>query len=146
MSDSLWPHESQHAASLSIINSRSSLKLMSIKSVMPSSHPSHITSHHIILFLLPLFLSFEELRGYTGPTQMPYSMIHCRLQELGCGCLWRAVILPIARNCCFLKVRKSPEWLEERENLPLGKCASDVTVRGVIAIFWGKGFLSFWKS
>ena len=33
MSDSLRPHESQHAA-----NSRNSLKLMSIESVMPSSH------------------------------------------------------------------------------------------------------------
>ena len=39
MSDSLQPHESQHAtASLSITNSRSSPKLMSIESVMPSSH------------------------------------------------------------------------------------------------------------
>ena len=38
VSDSLWPHESQHAqASLSITNSRSSLRLTSIKSVMPSS-------------------------------------------------------------------------------------------------------------
>ena len=41
MSDSLRPHESQHTrmdASLSITNSRSSLKLTSIESVMPSSH------------------------------------------------------------------------------------------------------------
>ena len=39
VSDSLWPHESQHARppSLSITNSRSSLRLRSIKSVMPSS-------------------------------------------------------------------------------------------------------------
>ena len=37
VSDSLQPHESQHA-SLSIINSRSSLRLTSIESVMPSSH------------------------------------------------------------------------------------------------------------
>ena len=37
--DSLRPHESQHAqASLSITNCRSSLKLTSIESVMPSSH------------------------------------------------------------------------------------------------------------
>ena len=35
----LWPHESHHGqASLSITNSWSSLKLMSIKSVMPSNH------------------------------------------------------------------------------------------------------------
>ena len=39
MSDSLRPHELQHArASLSITNSRSLLKLMSMESVMPSSH------------------------------------------------------------------------------------------------------------
>ena len=51
MSDSLRPHESQHAkASLSITNSRSSLKLTSIESVMPSSHL--ILRHP--LFLLPL--------------------------------------------------------------------------------------------
>ena len=37
VSDSLQPHESQHA-SLSITNSRSSLKLTSIESLMPSSH------------------------------------------------------------------------------------------------------------
>ena len=38
VSDSLQPHESAHQASLSITNSQSSLKLMSIESVMPSSH------------------------------------------------------------------------------------------------------------
>ena len=39
VSDSLWPHESQHARPpLSITNSRSSLTLTFIKSVMPSSH------------------------------------------------------------------------------------------------------------
>ena len=40
VSDSLWPHGLQQArqASLSITSSRSPLKLMSIESVMPSSH------------------------------------------------------------------------------------------------------------
>ena len=40
MSDSLWPHESQHTrqGDLSITNCRSLLKPMSIESVMPSSH------------------------------------------------------------------------------------------------------------
>ena len=39
VSDSLQPHELQHGqASLSITNSRSSLRLMSIESMMPSSH------------------------------------------------------------------------------------------------------------
>ena len=46
VSDSLWSHESQHTRSPpSITNSRSLLKLTSIKSVMPSSH--------LILLLLP---------------------------------------------------------------------------------------------
>ena len=38
MSGCLQPHESAHQASLSITNSWSSLKLMSIKSVMPFGH------------------------------------------------------------------------------------------------------------
>ena len=38
VSNSLWPHEPQHEASLSITNSQSLLKLMSIESVMTSSH------------------------------------------------------------------------------------------------------------
>ena len=40
VSNSLWPHErhSAHQASLSITNSRSLLKLMSIELVMPSNH------------------------------------------------------------------------------------------------------------
>ena len=38
MSNSLRPHEPQHQASLSITNSQSLPKLMSIESVMPSNH------------------------------------------------------------------------------------------------------------
>ena len=38
MSDSLRPHRLQHTASLSITNSWSLIRLMSIKSVMPSNH------------------------------------------------------------------------------------------------------------
>ena len=38
VSDSMWPHESQHQASLSITNSQSLLRLMSIELVMPSNH------------------------------------------------------------------------------------------------------------
>ena len=121
MSDSLWPHESQHArppcpSSTHGVHSNS----------CPSSrwcHPAiHLTSHHntlFFLFLLPLFLSYKDPRGYTGPTQMPYNMIHYRFQELRCGCLWRAVILPIARNCYFLKVRKSPECDLKKEKIYL---------------------------
>ena len=49
MSDSLRPHESQH--SLSITNSRSLPKLMSIESVMPSSH---LILNHPLLLLPPI--------------------------------------------------------------------------------------------
>ena len=38
VSDSLWPHELLHARPPCITNSRSSLKLMSIVSMMPSKH------------------------------------------------------------------------------------------------------------
>ena len=38
VSNSLWPHKSAPQASLSITNSQSSLTLMSIESVLPSSH------------------------------------------------------------------------------------------------------------
>ena len=47
--DSLQPHESQHT--LSITNSQSLLKLMSIESVMPSSH---LILYHPLLLLLPI--------------------------------------------------------------------------------------------
>ena len=51
MSDSLRPHESQHQASLSITNSWSLLKLISIESVMPSSH---LILCHPLLLLPPI--------------------------------------------------------------------------------------------
>ena len=51
VSDSLRPHESQHARPLSITNSRSSLRLMSIESVMPSSH---LILCHFLLLLPPI--------------------------------------------------------------------------------------------
>ena len=50
VSDSLRPHELQHARPLSITNSRSSLWLTSIESVMPSSH---LILCHPLLLLPP---------------------------------------------------------------------------------------------
>ena len=47
VSNSLWPHELQHARLLSITNSWSLLKLLSIESVMPSSHL--ILCQHLLL-------------------------------------------------------------------------------------------------
>ena len=51
MSDSLRPHESQHARTLSITNSWSSLRLTSIRSVIPSSH---LFLCHPLLLLTPI--------------------------------------------------------------------------------------------
>ena len=51
LSDSLQPHESARQASLSITNSRSSPRLMSIESVMPSSH---LILCHPLLLLPPI--------------------------------------------------------------------------------------------
>ena len=55
MSDSLRPHELQHA-SLSISNSRSLLKLMSIELVMPSNH---LILYHPLLLLPSIFPSIR---------------------------------------------------------------------------------------
>ena len=65
MSDSLQPHESQHArpscpSSLSITKSRSLLKLMSIESVMPSNHL--VLCHPLLL--LPLI--FPSIRVFSN--------------------------------------------------------------------------------
>ena len=51
MSDSLRPHESARQASLSITNSQSLLRLMSIESVMP---PSHLFLCRPLLLLPPI--------------------------------------------------------------------------------------------
>ena len=51
MSDSLRPHESQHARPLSITNSWSLLKFVPIESVMPSSH---LTLCRPLLLLPPI--------------------------------------------------------------------------------------------
>ena len=58
MSDSLQSHELQHTrqASLSITISRSSLKLMSIESVMPSNH---LILCHPLLLLPPILPSIR---------------------------------------------------------------------------------------
>ena len=54
MSNSLWPHELQHT--LSFTNSQNLLKLMSIESVMPSSH---LTLCHPLLLPPSIFPSIR---------------------------------------------------------------------------------------
>ena len=56
MSDSATPWTAAHQASLSITNSRSLLKLMSIESVMPSNHLIHC---HPLLLLPSIFPSIR---------------------------------------------------------------------------------------
>ena len=60
MSNSLRPHGLQHQASLCITNSQSLLRLMSIESVMPSTH---------LILCRPLLLSpsvFPGIRAFAG--------------------------------------------------------------------------------
>ena len=60
MSDSLWPHGLQHQNFVSIINSWSSLELMSIELVMPSNH---------LIFSRPLLLLpsiFPSIRVFSN--------------------------------------------------------------------------------
>ena len=58
VSDSLWPPwTAAHQSSLSIINSWSLLKLMSIESVMPSNH---LVLCHPLLLLPSIFPSIRE--------------------------------------------------------------------------------------
>ena len=56
MSNSVTPWTAAHQASLSITNSLSLLKLMSVKSVMPSNH---LTLCHPLLLLTSIFPSIR---------------------------------------------------------------------------------------
>ena len=58
VSDSVTPRTAERQASLSFINSRSLLKLMSIESVMPSNH---LTLCHPLLLLPSIFKTFQSL-------------------------------------------------------------------------------------
>ena len=63
--DSLWHPGLQHQASMSITNSRSLLKLMSIESVMPSNH---------LILCRPLLLSplvFPSISVYSNESALP---------------------------------------------------------------------------
>ena len=64
MSDSATPWTAARQASLSITNSQSSLRLTSIESVMPSSHP--IVCHPLLL--LPSI--FPNIRGFSSESAL----------------------------------------------------------------------------
>ena len=63
MSDSLWPHEPQHARPLYITNSQSPPKPMSIESVMPSNH---------LILCIPLLLPsiFASIRVFSNESAL----------------------------------------------------------------------------
>ena len=64
VSDSLWPHGLQHASpcSLSITNSWSFLRLMSIELVMPANHPILVPfSSHLQSFLASASYQMSQL-------------------------------------------------------------------------------------
>ena len=65
LSDFATPWTAAWQASLSITNSRSLLKLMSIESVMPSNH---LILYHPLLFLLSIFLSISTTTEACVPT------------------------------------------------------------------------------
>ena len=67
MSDSLWPHGLQMAASLSITNSWSLLKLMSIESVMPPNHL--ILCHPLAAFNLSQHHGFLRSQLFSSGSQ-----------------------------------------------------------------------------
>ena len=68
MSDFATPWTAEHQASLSITNSRSLLKLMSIESVMPSSHPSSVVPFsHLQSF--PASGSFQMSQSFASGGQ-----------------------------------------------------------------------------
>ena len=84
VSDSLRPHELQHArASLSITNAWSSLQLMSIESVMPSSH---LILCHPLLLLFPIppsirVFSSESILHMRCPKYWSFSFSICPSNE-----------------------------------------------------------------
>ena len=84
MSNSLWPHglTAAHQASLSITNSWSLLKLMSIELVMPSNHPILCCS----LLLLPSI--FPSIRVFSNE-----SILWIRWPSIGVSAL--ASVLPM---------------------------------------------------
>ena len=64
VSDSLWPHKPQHTRPPSITNPQSSPKLMSIESVMPSSH---LIFCHPLLLLPSVFPTITHLHLHVAP-------------------------------------------------------------------------------
>ena len=82
MSDSVTPRTAAHQASLSITNSRSLLRLMSIESVMPSNHLTLCRP----LILLPAI--FPSIRVFSNE-----SALHIRCQSTGVSA--SASVLPM---------------------------------------------------
>ena len=87
VSDSVTPWIAAHQASLSITNFWSSLKLMSIELVMPSSHL--ILCHHLLLRppIPPSIGSFPTSQLFAKKmiiTSLPHWMAHCGCQEIIC--------------------------------------------------------------
>ena len=87
MSDSVTPWTIAHQASLSITNSQSLPKLMSIESVMPSNH---LTLCHILLLLLLLLPSiFPRIRVFSNESAHGQSVgVSASTSVLLKGCCW----------------------------------------------------------
>ena len=74
-------------ASLSITNSRSSLRLMSIKSVMPSSHKESLSQGKREQYKSSFWLGSDTTSSQSAATEWSWGKIHdfqgCRLREEG---------------------------------------------------------------
>ena len=78
VSDSLRPHDSQHAASLSNNNSRSLLRLLSMESVMPSSH---LILCHPLLLLPPIPPSIRVNSSHQVAKVLEFQLQHHSFQR-----------------------------------------------------------------
>ena len=88
VSNFLQPWTAARQASLSITNSQSLLKFMSIKSVMPSNH---LTLCHPLLLPPPIFPSvrvFSNESVAKGPNPQPVPWPHCLRQDLNLSLVW----------------------------------------------------------
>ena len=113
MSDSVTPWTAAYQASLSITNSQSLPKLMSIKSVMPSSH---------LILCCPLLLPpsiFPSIRVFSNE-----SVIHIRWPKYWC---FSFTISPSNEYSGLISFRM--DWLDLLESKGLSRVLSNTTVQ-----------------
>ena len=106
------PWTAARQASLSITNSWSLLKLLSIESVMPSNHLIHCHP----LLLLPSI--FPSIRAFSNE-----SVLHIRCQS------WSSSFSISPYNECSGQISFSIDWLDLFESKGLSRVFSNITVQ-----------------